>query len=110
MLLSACGGGDDDGGGAAGGGGDGGSFSVYIGEPENPLVPGNTNETEGGQIVDSLFTGLVEYDNETNEAVYTGVRSEEHTSELQSRQYLVCRLLLEKKKKNIAVVLCRTHK
>src|SRR3712207_7377987 len=28
-------------------------------------------------------------------------RSEEHTSELQSRQYLVCRLLLEKKKKNI---------
>src|SRR3712207_8398602 len=29
-----------------------------------------------------------------------GSRSEEHTSELQSRQYLVCRLLLEKKKKN----------
>src|SRR3712207_8383857 len=28
------------------------------------------------------------------------VRSEEHTSELQSRQYLVCRLLLEKKNKN----------
>src|SRR3712207_8924305 len=28
-------------------------------------------------------------------------RSEEHTSELQSRQYLVCRLLLEKKKKNM---------
>src|SRR5438445_9843869 len=27
-----------------------------------------------------------------------GMRSEEHTSELQSRQYLVCRLLLEKKK------------
>src|SRR3712207_7351735 len=27
-----------------------------------------------------------------------GFRSEEHTSELQSRQYLVCRLLLEKKK------------
>src|SRR3712207_7893515 len=30
-----------------------------------------------------------------------GVRSEEHTSELQSRQYLVCRLLLEKKKKTL---------
>src|SRR5947209_17121867 len=29
----------------------------------------------------------------------TRIRSEEHTSELQSRQYLVCRLLLEKKKK-----------
>src|SRR3712207_7388022 len=34
-------------------------------------------------------------------AVATGLqRSEEHTSELQSRQYLVCRLLLEKKKKS----------
>src|SRR3712207_8684829 len=32
-----------------------------------------------------------------------GVRSEEHTSELQSRQYLVCRLLLEKKKS----IICR---
>src|SRR3712207_8110627 len=33
--------------------------------------------------------------------VVVGDRSEEHTSELQSRQYLVCRLLLEKKKKTI---------
>src|SRR3712207_8229438 len=31
------------------------------------------------------------------------LRSEEHTSELQSRQYLVCRLLLEKKKKTLFV-------
>src|SRR3712207_8085043 len=31
-------------------------------------------------------------------------RSEEHTSELQSRQYLVCRLLLEKKKKKITLI------
>src|SRR3712207_7949691 len=30
--------------------------------------------------------------------ITSGSRSEEHTSELQSRQYLVCRLLLEKKK------------
>src|SRR3712207_8800279 len=30
-------------------------------------------------------------------------RSEEHTSELQSRQYLVCRLLLEKKKHNMTI-------
>src|SRR6185295_20297215 len=35
-------------------------------------------------------------------------RSEEHTSELQSRQYLVCRLLLENKKK-IAVLPVRAH-
>src|SRR3712207_9031324 len=34
-------------------------------------------------------------------SVGSAPRSEEHTSELQSRQYLVCRLLLEKKKKNI---------
>src|SRR5438445_3566475 len=33
------------------------------------------------------------------EGPYGEYRSEEHTSELQSRQYLVCRLLLEKKKK-----------
>src|SRR3712207_7392288 len=32
------------------------------------------------------------------QAIETALRSEEHTSELQSRQYLVCRLLLEKKK------------
>src|SRR5947209_12836188 len=31
-------------------------------------------------------------------------RSEEHTSELQSRQYLVCRLLLEKKKKQVSTL------
>src|SRR5258708_27943660 len=32
-----------------------------------------------------------------------GLRSEEHTSELQSPDHLVCRLLLEKKKKNIII-------
>src|SRR3712207_8882890 len=38
---------------------------------------------------------------EAQSCLVVGVgRSEEHTSELQSRQYLVCRLLLEKKKKN----------
>src|SRR3712207_8331605 len=35
-------------------------------------------------------------------------RSEEHTSELQSRQYLVCRLLLEKKKRTILTT-CQTQ-
>src|SRR3712207_4689447 len=35
---------------------------------------------------------------ETLQTLYQYHRSEEHTSELQSRQYLVCRLLLEKKK------------
>src|SRR5207302_2834825 len=36
-------------------------------------------------------------------------RSEEHTSELQSRENLVCRLLLEKKKKNINVMLYKDN-
>src|SRR5205809_2581138 len=51
-----------------------------------------------GQIVDAIagaglgVTRLVEFQ--------TLYRSEEHTSELQSRLHLVCRLLLEKKKKN----------
>src|SRR3712207_7042085 len=35
-------------------------------------------------------------------STYLCLRSEEHTSELQSRQYLVCRLLLEKKKEEHA--------
>src|SRR3712207_7171512 len=40
---------------------------------------------------------------DTKSMVYSRLvlRSEEHTSELQSRQYLVCRLLLEKKKKTL---------
>src|SRR3712207_7292250 len=44
----------------------------------------------GGRVVGGAATGA---------RPGRGVRSEEHTSELQSRQYLVCRLLLEKKKK-----------
>src|SRR3712207_8966248 len=39
----------------------------------------------------------------TNGFTYNPKRSEEHTSELQSRQYLVCRLLLEKNKLTYAV-------
>src|SRR3712207_7409498 len=39
-----------------------------------------------------------------HEAIGDVRRSEEHTSELQSRQYLVCRLLLEKKKKNKIII------
>src|SRR5947209_11177037 len=39
-------------------------------------------------------------------SAWRGSRSEEHTSELQSRQYLVCRLLLEKKK---IIVLTTQH-
>src|SRR3712207_8140092 len=44
----------------------------------------------GDVLVQQRFLGL---------EAEPALRSEEHTSELQSRQYLVCRLLLEKKKK-----------
>src|SRR2546425_3335028 len=37
------------------------------------------------------------------------LRSEEHTSELQSLAYLVCRLLLEKKKKNLYITSIYSH-
>jgi oligopeptide transport system substrate-binding protein len=60
MLMTACGGSDEGGGGAATADG-GGTFSMYIGEPQNGLVPGNTTESEGDQVVNSLWTGLVGY-------------------------------------------------
>jgi oligopeptide transport system substrate-binding protein len=83
MLLSACGGSDEEGGGEGGAEATGGTFSIYIGEPENPLVPGNTTESEGHQVISSLWTGLVEY--ATDGAVeYTGVaesiESEDNTT------------------------------
>src|SRR3712207_7316613 len=40
---------------------------------------------------------------QTRQTDHGAARSEEHTSELQSRQYLVCRLLLEKKKKTYKI-------
>jgi ABC-type oligopeptide transport system substrate-binding subunit len=72
MVLSACGGSDDSGSGGGAGGGEGGSFSIYIGEPENPLVPSNTTESEGHQVISSLWTGLIEYSAQ-GEVEYTGV-------------------------------------
>ncbi len=46
------------------GGGSGSSDMVTVngGEPQNPLIPTNTNETNGGRIVDRLFAGLMSYD------------------------------------------------
>src|SRR3712207_6944900 len=48
-------------------------------------------------LVEDVERG-VEADMHAAAAALRGLRSEEHTSELQSRQYLVCRLLLEKKR------------
>src|SRR3712207_7389391 len=51
-------------------------------------------------VMTSAFTvfNFLTYGTTAQVARLHGARSEEHTSELQSRQYLVCRLLLEKKK------------
>ncbi|MCX6465596.1 MAG: ABC transporter substrate-binding protein [Pseudonocardiales bacterium] len=85
LMLAACGGGggtSPDSGGAAAGGG---TFSVAINsDPENPLIPGNTTESEGNQILKALFTPLVNYNLETTEVEYTGVaesiESEDNTT------------------------------
>src|SRR3712207_7341402 len=61
---------------------------------EGHLAPGQRDEVVAGHGQPDVRPGHLG-------AIVHGVeaRSEEHTSELQSRQYLVCRLLLEKKKK-----------
>src|SRR3712207_7008639 len=70
-------------------------------------APGGDGEDPAGGVRDGHVVGL--------EAVDAGGdqvddRSEEHTSELQSRQHLVCRLLLEKKKENAHNTHTRAHK
>jgi oligopeptide transport system substrate-binding protein len=52
LLLVGCGGGS----------GTSDVVTVNGGEPQNPLIPTNTNETNGGRIVDRLFAGLMSYD------------------------------------------------
>src|SRR3712207_9050657 len=51
---------------------------------------------DSGEMANSLVALVATPDPKTGMG-HTNRRSEEHTSELQSRQYLVCRLLLEKK-------------
>src|SRR3712207_7829290 len=65
------------------------------------LAPGRDARLEPGRERDDLHRGarrLQAGERDPGEAE----RSEEHTSELQSRQYLVCRLLLEKNKHDTA--------
>ena len=79
LTLGACGGSSDSG---SGGSGDGsGSYVTVNGaEPQNPLVPANTNETGGGNVIDAMFTGLVTYNQETaapENAVATSITSDD---------------------------------
>lgn len=49
-----------------------GMFSVYLGEPQHPLVPGNTTETEGAKVVGAVWTPLVTFDKQTRAVTYDG--------------------------------------
>ncbi|MGW5126549.1 ABC transporter substrate-binding protein, partial [Streptomyces sp. NPDC004069] len=65
LGATACGGGGGDGGKSSGskaGIDPSGKFSIEVGEPQNPLQPANTMESNGSIVIRSLFTGLVDYD------------------------------------------------
>jgi oligopeptide transport system substrate-binding protein len=52
-----------------------GSFSIQWGEPENPLVPANTSESQGHVVIEALFTGLVSYNVKTAETEMANAES-----------------------------------
>ncbi|WP_049580424.1 peptide ABC transporter substrate-binding protein [Streptomyces sp. SBT349] len=62
LAAAACGGGGD------GGSGSGGMIRASWGDPQHPLEPANTNEVQGGKVLDMIFRGLKRYDPETGEA------------------------------------------
>src|SRR3712207_7498426 len=59
-----------------------------------------TSPYQAGKSLDCVGRGVAVIGTLPRPGLLRTWRSEEHTSELQSRQYLVCRLLLEKKKHN----------
>src|SRR3712207_7266382 len=68
---------------------------------QDPTIEHRPEEAGEGLAVSGQGVGGVERRTvEEEQREQRADRSEEHTSELQSRQYLVCRLLLEKKKTN----------
>jgi oligopeptide transport system substrate-binding protein len=69
LLLSACGGDEDGGAGGESPGAEGPAGAAVIGgcQPQNLLVPANTNETCGGNPLDWVFSKLVKYNTETAE-------------------------------------------
>src|SRR3712207_7435335 len=76
----------------------GSATSVAQASPATSTAPGPAPSTRATAA--SVGGGKSEWrrgQQEKSAASPSGARSEEHTSELQSRQYLVCRLLLEKK-------------
>src|SRR3712207_8602999 len=67
---------------------------------DQPMVPEGVKTAESDLVVTKDYVDLhLRIGIDSLKQLKNNGRSEEHTSELQSRQYLVCRLLLEKKKK-----------
>jgi oligopeptide transport system substrate-binding protein len=66
LLAAGCGSGDsDDTATSAAGAKTGGEITVRGCNPQNPLVPSNTTETCGGNVIDAVFSKLVHYNAET---------------------------------------------
>ncbi|MFF6958022.1 ABC transporter substrate-binding protein [Streptomyces sp. NPDC088197] len=65
LAATACGSGDSDN--KAGGSNDG-IVRAWWGDPQNPLEPANTNEVQGGKVLDMIFMNLKEYDPKTGKA------------------------------------------
>src|SRR5437763_13407066 len=83
---------------------DGAGRPVRLGAPKQRVLLGMLllhadRPVPVDRLVDALWPDGPPRSERVNEAVH-GHRSEEHTSEIQSPMYLVCRLLLEKKKNN----------
>ncbi len=63
LALTGCGAGGGSNDGASNSAGDPNKIiTAYNSEPQNPLLPANTNETNGGRVVEMLFEGLRSYD------------------------------------------------
>ena len=62
LAATACGGGSSSG--SSGGSGNG-VVRASWGDPQNPLEPANTNEVQGGKVLDMIFRGLKKYDPKT---------------------------------------------
>src|SRR5439155_25349322 len=75
-------------------------FSLIRRPPRSTLFPYTTLFRSSPTPVPKKKVRVPRVVNGVEQTVEIEVRSEEHTSELQSRGHLVCRLLLEKKKKN----------
>jgi oligopeptide transport system substrate-binding protein len=70
LTAAACGSSSNDSGGGGGTGSGGGSGVVRAswGDPQNPLEPADTNEVQGGKVLDMIFRGLKKYDPKTAKA------------------------------------------